>query len=387
MLRKRGLLVFAFIWALLALLVLPATCAKSAAKTPYVIGAIFSTTGDNAPLGVPERDTAEMLVKQINGRGGINGHPLKLLVYDDAGKSDQAAQACQRLIEDKSVVAIIGPTLTGPSLAIATNCQNAKIPLLSCAAAVTIVQPVRSYVFKTAQSDSLAVMKLLDYCKKKKIKRVAFINDSNPFGSSGRMQWEKLSGPAGIQTVAYESFATADTDMTPQLMKMRAARPQAVVCWGTNPGPAIVAQNMRRLKMTQPLLMSHGISNSTFIKLAGKDAEGVIFPSGKIIVANQIPRSDPQRNVLMAYNAQFQKAYGKPANHFGGHAWDALQLVADALKKVGPDRARIRSYIENRKNFVGIDGVFNFSRTDHNGLDKNAFALVTIKNGKWALVK
>ncbi len=387
MLRRRGLLVFAFIWALLAFLVLPGSCAKSAAKTPYVIGAIFSTTGDNAPLGVPERDTAEMLVKQINARGGVNGHPLKLLVYDDAGKSDQAAQAAQRLIADKRVVAIIGPTLTGPSLAIATNCQNAKMPLLSCAAAVTIVQPVKSYVFKTAQSDSLAVAKLIDYCKQRKITRVGFINDSNPFGSSGRVEWQKLAGPAGIKTVCYESFATADTDMTPQLMKIRAAKPQAVVCWGTNPGPAIVAQNMRRLKMTQPLLMSHGISNSTFIKLAGKDAEGVIFPSGKIIVADQIPRSDPQRNVLMAYNAQFKKAYGKPANHFGGHAWDALQLVVDALKKVGPDRAKIRSHIENRKKFVGIDGVFNFSRTDHNGLDKNAFALVTIKNGKWVLVK
>lgn len=387
MLRKRGLPVFAFIWALLALLIVPASCAKSAAKTPYVIGAIFSTTGDNAPLGVPERETAEMLVKQINAKGGVNGHPIKLLAFDDAGKSDQAAQACQRLIENKSVVAIIGPTLTGPSLAIATNCQNAKIPLISCAAAVTIVEPVRSYVFKTAQSDSLAVMKLIDYLKKKNIKTVAFINDSNPFGSSGRVQWQKLSGPAGIKTVSYESFASADTDMTPQLMKIRATNPKAVICWGTNPGPAIVAQNMRRLKMNQPLLMSHGISNKTFVKLAGKDAEGVVFPSGKIIVADQIPASDPQKKVLLAYSAQYEKAYKKPASHFGGHAWDALQLVVDALKKVGPDRAKIRTAIENRKNFVGIDGVFNFSPKDHNGLDKNAFALVTIKNGKWALVK
>lgn len=387
MLRKRGLLVFAFILALLASLIMPASCAKSAAKSPYVIGAIFSTTGDNAPLGVPERETAEMLVSQINASGGVKGHPIKLLVFDDAGKSDQAAQACQRLIDDKRVVAIIGPTLTGPSLAIATNCQNAKMPLLSCAAASKIVQPVKPYVFKTAQSDSLAVAKLIDYLKAKKIKTVAFINDSNPFGSSGREQWMKLSGPAHINTADYESFATADTDMTPQLMKIREAKPQAVICWGTNPGPAIVAQNMRRLKMKQLLLMSHGIANMAFIKLAGKDAEGVVFPSGKIIVASQIPASDPQKKILQAYSAQYQKTYHKAAIHFGGHAWDALQLVVDALNKVGPDRAKIRTAIESRKNFVGIDGVFNFSASEHNGLTKSAFALVTIKNGKWALAK
>lgn len=387
MLRKRCLLVFAFIVALFALLVVPASCAKSAGKAPYVIGAIFSTTGDNAPLGVPERETAEMLAKQINASGGINGHPVKLLVFDDAGKSEQAAQACQALLANKAVVAIIGPTLTGPSLAIARNCQAAKMPLLSCAASIKIVQPVMPYVFKTAQSDSLAVAKLIDYLKQKKIKSVGFINDSNPFGSSGRDQWMKLSRAAGIKTVDVESFATADTDMTPQLSKIRAAKPKAVICWGTNPGPAIVAQNMRRLGMKQPLLMSHGISNKTFIKLAGKDADGVIFPSGKIIVASQIPANDPQKKVLLGYSAAYEKQYHKAAIHFGGHAWDAFQLVADALKKVGPNRAKIRGFIESRRNFVGIDGVFNFSPSDHNGLNKSAFALVTIKNGKWVLVK
>ena len=388
MLRKRGLLLFAFIVALLAVSVAQGMCAaKSAAKAPYVIGGIFSFTGDNAPLGVPERDTALMLEKQLNAAGGINGHPVKLLIYDDAGKPEQAVSACQELLGNKSVVAIIGPTLTGPSLAIATMCQNAKMPLISCAASVKIVEPVRPYVFKTAQSDSLAVAKLIDYLKKHKIKSVGFINDSNAFGSSGRDQWMKLSVRARIQTVDMESFSSTDTDMTPQLIKIRAAKPQAVICWGTNPGPAMVAQNMRKLEMKQPLLMSHGISNMQFIKLAGKAAEGVIFPSGKIIVASQVPASDPQKKVLLGYAAAYQKAYKKPATHFGGHAWDAFQLVVDALKKVGPDRAKIRSTIEGRKNFVGIDGVFNFSRLDHNGLNKNAFALVTIKKGKWVLVK
>lgn len=359
---------------------------KSAAK-PYVIGAIFSVTGDNAPLGLPEKETVQMLEKQINKSGGIKGHQVKVEYYDDAGKPEQAVQACQQLLSNKDVVAIIGPTLTGPSLAIAGMCDNAKMPLLSCAASIKIVDPVKSYVFKTAQTDSQAVAKLIEYLKKHKIKKVGFINDSNAFGASGREQWTKLSKSAGINTVAMESFNSADTDMTSQFTKIRSSKPQAVICWGTNPAPAIAAKNMRTLGMKQPLFMSHGISNKEFIKLAGSAAENIIFPSGKIVVASQVPASDPQKKALVAYNAQYEKAYKKSAIHFGGHAWDAFQLVTDALKQVGPNKAKIRSNIESRRNFVGIDGIFNMSKSDHNGLDKNAFALIQIKKGKWTLIK
>lgn len=363
-----------------------AMCAPKAGK-PYVVGAIFTTSGDNAPLGVPERDTVEMLAKQINAGGGIKGHPVKVVFYDDTGKPDQAVRACQDLLSNTDVVAIIGPTLTGPSLAIAGMCDNAKMPFISCAASIKIVQPVKPYVFKTAQTDSLAVAKIIDYLKKKKIKTIGFINDSNAFGASGREQWVKLSEAAGIKTVDMESFNTADTDMTAQLTKIRAANPQAVICWGTNPGPAIVAKNMRTLGMKQPLFMSHGISNMEFIRLAGKAANGVIFPAGKLLVASFIPASDPQKKVLLKYNAEYTKAYGKPANTFGGHAWDAFMLAIDAVRAVGPNHAKIRDHVEKTRGFVGISGVFNMSPTDHNGLTKDAFALVTIKNGKWELAR
>lgn len=367
-------------------LITAAVC-QGTSKAPYVIGAIFSVTGDNAPLGVPERDTVQMLVKQINAKGGVKGRPVKVEFYDDKGDPKEAVQACQRLLANKDVVAIIGPTLSGTSLAIAPACESAGMPLVSCAASIKIVSPVRPYVFKTAQSDSLAVQKLMEYVKARKIKTVAFINDSNAFGQSGREQWQRFAGPAGVQTVAMESFATADTDMTSQLTKIRAAKPDAVVCWGTNPGPAVVARDMRRLGMKQPLLMSHGIANMEFIKLAGSAAEGVIFPAGKLIVANQIPRSDSQRSRLLAYTNDYQKAYKKAPNTFGGHAWDAFMLVVKALEKSGGNKAKTREAIENTHNFVGITGVFYFSPKDHNGLTKNAFAMCTIKNGKWVLAK
>lgn len=358
-----------------------------AASEPYVIGAIFSTTGDNAPLGVPERETVEMLAKQLNAKGGINGHKIKVEFYDDGGKPEQAVQACEKLRANKNVLAIIGPTLSGPSLAIAEMCQTAGIPLISCAASVKIVSPVKSYVFKTAQSDTLAVAKVLDMMKRKKIKTVGFIHDANAFGASGRDQWKVLSPKAGIKTVAMESFATSDTDMTSQLTAIRKADPDAIVCWGTNPGPAIVAKNASRLGLKQPIYMSHGIANQEFVNLAQRAAEGVMFPAGKLIVATEIPKNDLQRRVLLAYNSDFMKAYKKPANTFGGHAYDAFVLATRAIKKVGPDRAKIRKAIESTKAFTGISGVFNFSARDHNGLTKQAFAPVVIRGGKWRVAK
>lgn len=381
----RVLIVAAALCAVMSFLVVPD--ASTAPAAPYVIGAIFSVTGDNAPLGLPERQTVEMLAAALNKAGGIKGRPVKVIFYDDAGKPEQAVQACQKLLANKDVVAIIGPTLSGPSLAIASMCQSAKVPLVSCAASVKIVSPVRSYVFKTAQSDSLAVAKLLDYLKAKKIKTVGFINDSNAFGASGRDEWNKLAKSAGITTVAYESFNSSDTDMTSQLASIRGKKPQAVVCWGTNPGPAIVAKNMRRLGMKQPLLMSHGIANTEFIRLAQSAAEGVVFPAGKLIVASQIPASDPQKKVLVGYNTGFQKAYKKLPNTFGGHAWDAFNLVVKAIRTVGGDRAKVRTNLESTRNFVGITGMFTFSPKDHNGLTKQSFTMVTIKGGKWTIAK
>lgn len=359
----------------------------SESKDPYVIGAIFSTTGDNAPLGVPEQETVEMLIKQINKDGGVDGHQIKVDYYDDEGKPEQAVQACQKLLAKKGVIAIIGPTLSGPSLAIKDACQNAGMPNVSCAASVKIVEPVEKYVFKTAQTDSLAVAKLLDYIKAKSIKTVGFINDSNAFGASGRDQWTKLADAAGIKTVAMESFNTSDTTMTSQLTKIKAQNPDAVVCWGTNPGPAIVAKDMQRLKMTQPLLMSHGIANMQFIKLAGSAANGVVFPAGKLLVADAIPGTDPQKQVLLDYRKSYEKAYGKGPNTFGGHAWDALMLVVDAAKSTGADKAKMADALQDTKDFVGISGVFDMSAKDHTGLTKDAFAMVKIQDGKWVLAQ
>jgi branched-chain amino acid transport system substrate-binding protein len=357
-----------------------------AAKTPYKIGAVFSVTGPASPLGTPEKDTALLIEEQINKAGGINGHPLKIIVLDTKSKETDCVLAVKNLL-DQNVIAIVGPSQTGESLALLDTASRAGIPVVSCAAGVGIVQPVKKWVFKTAQSDVHAVSRLIDYMKKKGIEKIAVISVSNAFGESGKQQLREQTRKARIKIVAEETFGDNDRDMTSQLTRIRAKKPQAVVCWGTNPGPAVVAKNMRQLGMKQRLLMSHGIANKKFIELAGDAANGVVFPAGRLIVVNDISASDPQRKVLLQYAAAFKSKFKKEPDTFGGHAADAIQLVAQALRKVGPDKAKIRNTIEGTKGFVGIGGVFNFTPEDHNGLSKSAFALVTIKNGKWCLAK
>lgn len=360
--------------------------AKAATGKAIVVGAVFDVTGTTgAPLGEPEKATAEMLVKEINANGGINGRPIDLRILDNASDPKQSASEVKKLIDEDKVIAVIGASQTGTTLSMVDAIKAAKIPLISCAAGNQIVNPVERYVFKTAQSDILAVQKLYDYLKANKLTDIAVITVSNPFGQSGLKQLKDQAKDAGITISDEEVFGPDDKDMQPQLIKIRKSTAKAVVCWGTNPGPAIIAKNMATLEMKQPLLMSHGIANQSFIKLAGDAANGVVFPAGKLLIVDSLPDSDKQKSVLLAYRDAYKKAYNKDADTFGGHAYDAVNLLKDALMKAGPDDpAKLRDAIESTKDFVGVSGIFNFSDKEHNGLTMDCFAMVTIKDGKWA---
>jgi branched-chain amino acid transport system substrate-binding protein len=361
----------------------------AATKSPYKVGAVFALSGPAASLGQPERDTALMLVKRINAAGGINGHPLELIVIDTAGDETTTVNAVKRLVERDKVCAIIGPSRTGTSLAVVPYIQEAKIPLISCAAGIQIVTPVadHKWVFKTPQSDVLAVQKIIKYLKPRKITRVAIMSESSAFGESGKTELERLLPKAGIRIVAKESFGDKDQDVTTQLARVKASKAQALIGWGTSVSQAVMVKNARQLRISIPVILSHGVANETFLKLAGAAANGVVFPAGKLLVASSLPTSDPQRALLIKYAADFKRAYGKNADTFGGHAYDALTLVTRALTKHGPNPGMIRTEIERTKNFVGIGGVFNFSPADHNGLNENAFAMVKVVNGKWVFAK
>ncbi len=377
---------------MVVVLVLGATVACTAKpKESYKVGAVFAVTGFNAPLGTPERQTVEMMVAQINAKGGINGHPLEVIVYDTGSVTDECVKLTKRLIEQDKVLAVIGPTSTGESLAIIDTMTKAGTPLISCAASAQIVEPVaeKKWVFKTPQSDVLAINEITGYLSGQGINKVALLTDAGGFGSTGRTALLAELPKADFNIVADEKFGTSDTDMTTQLTKIKGTEAQAIICWGTNPGPALIARNLKQLNMTLPIINSHGIANMQFIDLAGDAANGVIFPAGKLLVAEQLSDSDPQKALLVQYKKDFEAKYGAgTTNTFGGHAYDALTMVVEALKKVGPDKAKIRDYIENNiKDFPGTGGVFNMSATDHNGLSKGAFVMIKIVDGKWTWLK
>jgi branched-chain amino acid transport system substrate-binding protein len=360
---------------------------------PYKLGAIFSISGTGSSLGVPERDTALMLEADINAKGGIRGpdgklHPLKLVIYDDVSDETNAVLVAKKLIDEDKVAAIVGTTLSGTSLAIVDTVQKARVPMISCAAAAKIVEPVaeRKWIFKTPQSDHLIVGLLVDYLKAKGLAKVGWLNVDYAFGQLGWAEFEKAAKVAGLTITASEKFGQKDVDITAQLTHVRGTNPQAVIVWSIPPSASIATKNYADLGMTMPMFQSHGIGNKRFIELAGAAANGVIFPAGKLLVAEQLADNDPQKNVLLAYARDFEARYG-PRNTFGGHAWDAVQLAVKAMEKAGADRARVRDVIESTRNFVGITGVFDFSAQDHNGLDRRAVTMIQIADGQWKVAK
>ncbi len=354
---------------------------------PVKIGALFSVTGPASFLGEPERNTAVMMVDEINKAGGVKGRKLELVVYDTQGDATKAVQAVNKLIKDDKVVAIIGPSTTGDSMAVIPVVEKAEIPLISCAAGIKITDPVKKWVFKTAQNDSLAVMKIYKHLQQQKISKVAILTVSDGFGSSGREQLKSLAKEFDMHIISDETYGPKDTDMTVQLTKIRDSEAQAIICWGTNPGPAIVARNAKQLGIKLPLYMSHGVSSKKFIELAGEGAEGIILPSGRVIVADQLPKNDPQKKALMNYVKKYQEHYKVEGDHFGGHAYDAVMLLKKAMEQGGFTPAGIRDNLEKIKKFAGIGGTFSFSPEDHAGLTSEAFVLVKVEKGDWKLMK
>ena len=357
------------------------------AVQPIKIGALFAITGPASFLGEPERNTAQMVVDEINNAGGIKGRPLQLIAYDTQGDSTKAKQLVNKLIKNDKVVAIIGPSTTGDSMAILDDVEKAGIPLISCAAGSKITDPVKKWVFKTAQNDGLAVVKIFEHLNKKKITKVAILTVSDGFGSSGREQIKTHAAKYGIQIVQDDTYGPKDTDMTAQLTKIRGSQAQAIICWGTNPGPAVIAKNVKQLGIKLPLYMSHGVSSKKFIELAGDAAEGIMLPSGRVIVADVLPASDRQKKSLLAYVKDYQKHFKSEGDHFGGHAWDAVMLLKGAIERGGDNPSAIREQLEKTTNFAGIGGIFTYSPQDHAGLTKDAFVLIEIKNRDWALLK
>ncbi|MEI6213261.1 MAG: ABC transporter substrate-binding protein [Desulfuromonadales bacterium] len=357
------------------------------AAAPIKIGALFAVTGPAAFLGEPERNSAKMVVDEINKAGGVQGRKLELISYDTTGDATKAVQLATKLIKDDKVVAIIGPSTTGETMAVIPVAEKEQVPLISCSAGSKISDPVKKWIFKTAQNDSLAVGRIYEYLQKNKQTNVSILTVSDGFGSSGREQLKAQAAKYGITIVSDDTYGPKDTDMTAQLTKIRGSHAQAIICWGTNPGPAVIAKNAKQLGIKIPLFMSHGVSSKKFIELAGDAAEGIKLPSGKVVVADLLPNSDQQKKALMAFVKDYQNHFKAEGDHFGGHAWDAVMLIKTAIEKGADTPVAIRDQLEKVKGFAGIGGSFTYSAQDHAGLGKDAFVLVEVKNKDWVIVK
>ena len=363
-------------------------------KGTYKVGAVFSATGRTSFLGDPEKKTAEMIAEQINKAGGINGHKLELIVYDTEGDATKCNLAVKKLITQDKVCAVIGPSLSGTSLAVVPLAEKYKTPLVSCAASYKIVHNDKTgkpykWVFKTPQTDTMAVEAIYTRLQKTGINKIAIMSVTSGFGASGRGELIRLAPKFKMNIVADEKYGPKDTDMTAQLTKVKGTSPQAIVNWSVGPTQVTVLRNYRDLGMTSiPFYQSHGFGSRKNIELAAGAAEGVFCPLGSCNIAELLPANHPQKAVTTKYMKDYMAKYNEPLSSFGGHAWDALNMVVKALENVGCDKAKIRDYLENHiKGFVGQHGIFNYSPEDHNGLTKDAFNMVVVKDGDWALAK
>lgn len=359
------------------------------AADPIKIGSVLSVTGPAAFLGDPELKTLQMYVEDINKQGGVLGRPLQLVHYDDGSDANKANAFAKRLIDDDKVDLLIGGTTTGSTMSMAPLVDKAGLPFISLAGAVVIVEPVKKWVFKTPHTDRMAAEKVFEDMKKRGISKVALLSETSGFGASGKKETEAVAGKYGITLVANETYGPKDTDMSPQLTKIKnAAGAQAVFVFGLGQGPAIVTKNYRQLGVTLPLYHAHGVASEEFIKLAGPAAEGVRLPAAALLVADKLAAGDSQKPVVTAYGRAFSEKWKTGVSTFGGHAYDGLMIAIDAIKRAGgTDKAKLRDAIEATKDYIGTGGKVTMSATDHMGLDLTAFRMLEIKNGDWTLVQ
>jgi branched-chain amino acid transport system substrate-binding protein len=363
-------------------------------KQPIKIGAFFALSGPAAPIGTPTKLVADMVVDQINKAGGINGRPLELVIGDTESDPAKAAIIAKKFIYSDKVAAIIGPTSTGEGMQVKKIVEEAGIPIFMTVGGDPPIMKETgpfTYIFKSPQRSSTAIKKLFGYLKEKKMTKVALLTASDPFGKDGAVWLGKLAPEYGITFVAKESFGPKDTDMTPQLTKIKNANPQAIICWTIGPAGAIVAKNKAQLGITIPLFQCHGQPGPEYIQLAGKASEGDRMPSTKLMVASQLPDNDPQKQVIQNFIHLYTDVYHFdkqfPINTHSGYAWDAITIVANAMRKAGTDPKALRTAIEATKGYVGISGIYTLTPEDHNGLGPDSMVIIQVKDGKFVMAK
>jgi len=362
---------------------------EAATGEPIKIGAVVSLTGSYAGLGEPEKQVMELEVERINEAGGVNGRPIEVIYEDDATDEAKAVAAAGKLIDQEGVIAIIGATGTGQTMAIRTEVERAGIPQVSMAGGTVITENFSPLVFQTPWSNTIVVPFTMEALKEAGIERIGVITDSGGFGKDGRAVIAKDAPAAGVTVVADETFNPGDSDMTAQLTKIKASEAEALVIWTAGKEAATILQNAKQLGLTLPIYGSHGNARQEFIDGAGDAAEGVRLAAGKILRPEAYGEGTDEHAVATGFVDRFEAEYDVAPSTFAGHAYDALYIVVEAARRIEGDITpeALRDEIEKTDGFVGIGGTFSFSASDHNGLSANDLALYEIKSGDWTLVE
>ncbi|MBF4510793.1 MAG: ABC transporter substrate-binding protein [Aeromicrobium sp.] len=363
---------------------------EGAGKEPYVVGAVLSLTGAQSALGVPEKNAIDLEVARINAEGGINGHPLEVIIEDDASDVDQAIARTTKLIEQDNVLAIIGSTGTGQSMAMREVIAEAGIPQVSLAGSLIITQDFSPLVFQTPWSNALVVDVTLEYLADLGLTNVGLITEDTGFGKDGRTLVAETAANHGLTVVSDQVFKPADTDMTGQLTVIKGAGADVVLMWSSVAASSIVPKNMAQLGMDIPLVGSHGIARQEFVDSAGAAADGVVMFAGKVLAPDAYGVGTPSYEAATSFIDRYAETYGEPpSNTFAGHAYDGLYLVVEALKRLdeGFTPSDLRDEIERTSGFPGIGGVFTFSATDHNGMSADDLVGYRVTDGAWALLE
>lgn len=357
------------------------------ASDPIRIGSVLSVTGPASFLGDPQKRTIEMLAEKINSAGGIDGRKIEVVIYDDGGDANTARTFASRLVDQDKVQAIVGGSTTGTTMAMIPVFEDAEIPFMSMAGAAQVVQPVKKWVFKTPHTDTMACEKIFTDLNVRKLQGIALISGTDGFGRSMRDQCVAVAPKYGIKIVHEESFGPRDTDMTPQLTNVRSKSDvQVVLVPGIGQAPAILTRNYKQLGMSLPLYLSHGVASKEFIALAG-GAEGARLPAPALLLGDKLAAEDPQRPAVVAYNTAYEKLTGQPVSAFGGFMHDGFMMMVGAIRAAkSSEPKKVRDKLEVTSKFVGVNGIYSMSPSDHMGLDLSGFRIVQIKNGDWAPV-
>ena len=359
------------------------------AQADINVGVTVSATGPAASLGIPEKNTIALMPKTIAGQ------KVNYIVLDDASDTTAAVSNTRKLITENKVDIILGSTTTPNSLAMIDVVAEAQTPMISMAASARIVEPQdakRRWVFKTPQNDIMMSLAIVQHMVNSGVKTAGFIGFADAYGEGWFQEFSKIAAIRGVQVVASERYARADTSVTGQVLKLMAAKPDAILIGASGTPAALPQKALKERGYAGKYYQTHGVANNDFLRVGGADVNGTILPSGPVLVAEQLPVGHPVKKSALAYVAAYEGAYGKGSvSTFGGHAWDAGLLMSAAvpvaLKKAQPGtpefRTALRDALEGVKELPGAHGIFNMSATDHLGMDQRARVMVKIENGAW----